>query len=366
MKGNRRILLIAEWQVGNLVQGVVKYARTHNWHLVFWHAGDVRETLCNWSGDGIIANLGYRNLLTHENISDPRMKLVSCVPLKYRSLPYSLVREDDVAIGRLAADFFIRYGYRNFAVYSHSLRGEAFRQTLAERGFGSCAHLATYSAPNTLSAWLRKLPKPCAVLAENDWDASDVINLAMLNHISIPDELAILGVGNDTNVCQASSIGLSSIDSRLEHLGYSAGAELDRLIDGGAPNSHGIAIEPAATPVERQSVNFALVGETRLGEIIDFMESKLNENLSIHGLATQFSLSDSSLYKLFVAHYHASPKQVLLQLRMRHAQNLLRDGKLTINEIVNTIGFSTPTAFFKAFREQFDCTPKQWRKQNLF
>ena len=94
MKGNRRILLIAEWQVGSLVEGVVNYARKHNWHLVLWHAGDVREAIRNWRGDGIIANVAYRGLLTRENIANPGMKLVSCVPLKYRSIPYTLVRED--------------------------------------------------------------------------------------------------------------------------------------------------------------------------------------------------------------------------------------------------------------------------------
>lgn len=71
--------------------------------------------------------------------------------------------------------------------------------------------------------WLVHLPKPCAVFAENDWDAADVINSALLNDIDIPSELSVLGVGNDICVCHAPSVSLSSIDSRLYQLGWVRG-----------------------------------------------------------------------------------------------------------------------------------------------
>ncbi len=360
MEKKRRVLLIAEWQVGSLMEGVASYANKHNWHLVIWHAGDVREAIRDWRGDGIIANLPYRGLFAPGRLVNEPMKLVSCVPLKYRSIPYTLVREDDAAIGRLAAEYFVKCGFQHFAVYSQSQRGRAFRHALCGMGFGDCEHLGTRSSAGRVCAWLRKLPKPCALLAENDWDASDIINWAMINQIEIPGELSILGVGNDSLVCRASSIELSSIDSRLLHLGFSAAAELDRLLDGGEARPEGISISPSPLPVERESVNFAVRGEPRLREIVEFMESRLSEPLGIHALARRFGLSDSSLYKLFTAQYHASPKQVLLRLRLRKAATMMRDGGHNLKEVAEEAGFPSPTAFFSAFKAMYGCTPRKW------
>lgn len=357
----KRVMLMVEWQVGQLVHGVVNYAHFHNWHLILWHAGDVRNALRNWRGDGIIASLQYPNLFTRKNLAQQDMKLVSLVPLKYPGIPYTLVRENDYAIGRLAAEYFIKCGFRYFGVYSASTRGKRFCETLKERGVGKCARLSTAS-PEKLPQWLAKLPKPCAVFAENDWDASDVMNAALLNNIGIPSELSVLGVGNDTCVCHAPAISLSSIDSRLYQLGWSAAEELDRLIDGGEANPQGIFIPPAPVPIERESTDFVVRSDPRIREIVDYMKQHLPQRLSIHSLAHRFGFSDSALYKLFAAQFNASPKQILLELRLKQADYMLRTESCTMKQVAEGAGFPTLAAFFEVFKEKYGCTPGQWKK----
>ena len=87
----KRVMLMVEWQVGQLVHGVVDYARTHNWHLILWHAGDVRKALREWRGDGVIAGVLYPDLFARKTVSGVDWKLVSLVPLKGPTLPYTLV-----------------------------------------------------------------------------------------------------------------------------------------------------------------------------------------------------------------------------------------------------------------------------------
>lgn len=356
----KRVMLMVEWQVGQLVNGVVGYARAHNWHLILWHAGDVRSALREWHGDGIIASLLYPDLFTRKNLTGDT-KLVSLVPLKYPCIPYTLVREDDSIIGKIAADYFIKCGYRNFGVYSVSARGRSFREELKVRGSAQCAWLST-DTPEKLPQWLKNLPKPCAVFAENDWDASDVINIAMQNGIAIPSDISVLGVGNDSCVCHAPAISLSSIDSRLYQLGWSAAEELDRLIDGGKENPRGIFISPAPVPIERESSNFIIRSNPRLREIIDYMRKNLDRKISIHSLAVRFGLSDSAFYKLFASQFSSSPKQILLELKLRHADDMLRTQNCAMKQVAEESGFSTLTAFFKAFKEKYGCTPGEWRK----
>lgn len=357
----KRVMLMVEWQVGQLVHGVVDYAHTRNWHLILWHAGDVRKALREWRGDGVIAGVLYPDLFARKTVSGVDWKLVSLVPLKGPTLPYTLVREDDAAIGRLAAEYFIRCGYENFGVYSASPRGKSFGETLKKHGVGRCARLST-NAPEKLPGWLVRLPKPCAVFAENDWDASDVINSALLSGIAVPSELSVLGVGNDDCVCHAPAISLSSIDSRLYQIGRCAAEELDRLIDGGKPDKNGIFIPPAPIPIERESMDFAVRGEPRIREIVDYMRGHLEQRLPIHSLALRFGLSDSALYKLFASEFRASPKQILLELRLKQADAMLRMGNFTMKQIAEGAGFPTLGAFFEVFKEKYGCTPGQWRK----
>lgn len=63
----KRVMLMAEWQVGHLVHGVVNYAHSHNWHLILWHSGSVRSALRNWRGDGIIASRRIRPIYRQES-----------------------------------------------------------------------------------------------------------------------------------------------------------------------------------------------------------------------------------------------------------------------------------------------------------
>ncbi len=359
----KHVMLMVEWQVGHLVRGVVDYARRHNWHLVLWHAGDIRIALRDWRGDGVIGSLSYPNLFCRKNLGNPNVKLVSLVPLKYPSVPYTLVREDDGAIGRLAAEYFSRSGYGYFAAFSASPRGRAFCETLKEQGF-KCARLST-NTPEKLPRWLARLPKPCALFAENDWDASEVLNVALWNKINVPGELAVLGVGNDPCVCHAPSIPLSSIDSGLYQLGMSAAGELDRLLDGGAPDPRGIFIPPSPVPVERGSTDFIVGSDPRLREVIEYMQLHLTERLSIHSLALRFGLSDSALYKLFAGQFNASPKQILLELRLKQVDFMLRaGGNDTMKQISESAGFPTMGAFFEAFKEKYGCTPGEWKRSN--
>lgn len=357
----RRVLLVAEWQVSQLVRGVVDYARSHDWHLVIWHAGDAYEAVRAFDGDGIIGNSTAHGLFAPANVGQRPVRLVSCVPLKYNSIPYTLVREDDAAIGRLAADYFFDAGFVNFACFSSSARGREFLRVVSERNARSCRHLATTASYEGLVQWLRTLPEPCALFAENDWDGSAVINAALLNGIDIPGRLSVLSVGNDYCVCHASSIALSSIDSRLWLVGYTAAAELERLLNGGEVNREGIAISPAPLPIERQSMDFAVRTDPRLREIVEYMKSSISQPMTMYSIAWHFGLSVSSLYKLFVNHFGEGPKQILLKLRLRHVDGLLRENKLPLKEISSSAGFPTATAFFSAFRRFYGCTPKQWR-----
>lgn len=372
-KERKTVLLALAWHLENLMQGVADYAKTHNWHLLIHRGGDFKDVLRRWHGDGIISS--FWNAYTEdatENILAARSwdstRMISLVPIRSSRIPCRVVREDDYAIGKLAADYFLGNGHRNFAAYSDSVRMTGFRDHLRQYGF-ACNDLSPFRTSereeSELLQWLRELPKPCAVFCENDWDAAELLNTALWGKIAVPDELAILGVGNDTMVCMASQITLSTIDSRLYELGMLAASELDKLIDGTEAPEGALLLKPNPQIVKRQSTDFYAVENPDLLKMIEFFRKHATDPLSIAEAARQFHTSESAMYKLFVRNLKISPKQFVLEQRLQIACEYLQmERAWTMEEISRQAGFPTPCGLFSAFQKRFGISPGIWRQNN--
>jgi LacI family transcriptional regulator len=372
-KTRKTVLLALAWHLERLMQGVVDYAKVHDWHLVIHRGGDFKKVLYRWRGEGIITSFwnayteeDTERILTARNMKTT--KLISLVPVKNSCDSCRIVREDDYAIGKLAADYFVNCGHRNFAAYSDSLRMIGFCDQLYSRDINFHCYAPNRSGEDEsqLTDWLRALPKPCAIFCENDWDAAELINTAIWAKLTIPDELAILGVGNDALICQATPISLSSIDSRLYELGKTAAAELDEFIDGKESPENVLLLKPNSLVVERQSTHFYAVENPVLRKMINYFRKNATSHVSITDVARKFHISESAFYKLFVRNLEISPKQFLLEQRLRIACDfLLNNSACTMDEIAWQSGFPTACAMFSAFQKRFGTSPGNWRKNNI-
>ena len=50
-------------------------------------------------------------------------------------------------------------------------------------------------------------------------------------------------------------------------------------------------------------------------------------------------------------------------VRMRHAQEALAAGELSVAQIAQTVGYANPNTFYKAFKRYTGVTPSQWKNQ---
>ena len=56
-------------------------------------------------------------------------------------------------------------------------------------------------------------------------------------------------------------------------------------------------------------------------------------------------------------------KELLLEKRLSKAAQLLRETKLTAQEIILAVGYENTSYFFRAFRARFGVTPKEYRRE---
>ena len=102
----------------------------------------------------------------------------------------------------------------------------------------------------------------------------------------------------------------------------------------------------------------------RTNMIDDFFEN----NMACYGtedqLADTLHISKRQLARVLQEHYGMNFRQKLLVTRMDHAGWLLRTSEKSIGEICSIVGYNSETTFFKNFKNHYDMTPLQYRKQH--
>ena len=102
-----------------------------------------------------------------------------------------------------------------------------------------------------------------------------------------------------------------------------------------------------------------------LEAVIKYIDANIqNPKLSNTNLARQLGISEVYLRKLFLAHYNISPKQYILDIRIRKAKQMLRDTPFTVAAIAEECGFSSVYHFCRAFKQRAGLTPTQYAINN--
>ena len=84
--------------------------------------------------------------------------------------------------------------------------------------------------------------------------------------------------------------------------------------------------------------------------------------LDISFIAQEMNMSTSSLYRKMKSLTGMGPNEFINKVRMREAEEMLIQGKLSISEIAFRLGYSTPTYFRQCFKEEFGMAPSDYAK----
>lgn len=88
-----------------------------------------------------------------------------------------------------------------------------------------------------------------------------------------------------------------------------------------------------------------------------------NMDLSVDGLADKMGMGRSQFYRKIKALTNLSPVELIRDLRLKRARDLLLSTDKSISEIAYEVGFSTPAYFTKCYREVYSETPSALREK---
>ena len=102
-----------------------------------------------------------------------------------------------------------------------------------------------------------------------------------------------------------------------------------------------------------------------LAKVRQYIDAHLSDSRLTNGfLASQMGISEVYLRKLFAKHLQTSPKQYILDARLRKAKQLLAESIKPVGVVAEECGFSSPYHFCRAFKQKIGQTPTEYAERN--
>lgn len=115
----------------------------------------------------------------------------------------------------------------------------------------------------------------------------------------------------------------------------------------------------AGEPCERPEQN---IRQKYVRAILNFISVKYSEPVGVQDLAGFCGLERSYLTRIFKEETGRSPREYLEDYRMKMARNLLKDPRLPIGYVANSVGYTDPFSFSKAFKRRTGIAPSRYRE----
>jgi len=369
------LLLSADAEYGRgVLRGVADFAEDHP-HCLFRVVEPDRTgiaTLAKWKPDGIVVMLNQKKLLPRV-LAIARPAVYVCKPVGVNNP--ACVQSDDVAVGRLGAEHLMErgaasYGFVGLAEGDYvQVRAEAFRKTIVEAGrsctvFQPLGKIAGTRERTALAEWLKKCPKPLAVMTCNDSCGRLVLETIRQTGLRSPEDVAVLGVDNEDPLSRLVWPGLSSVSLNTDEIGYKAAAMLYRTLAGAAVARNLVFIAPLGV-VARGSTRQLALEDPILSKVISAINESITQPLAVDDLAKLVEISRASLERRFRRFLDRTPLQEIRRVRIARARQLLKATDLPLKAIAAQCGYPAASRLIEAFQAETGVTPNTFRADAL-
>lgn len=379
MQRRRSVALLIETSnayARGLLAGVVAYVRRHQPWSIYLPEQDRAAApprwLAGWQGDGIIARIETAAVARAiRSVSVPVVDLSAARLVK--NVPW--LETDDGEIARLAADHLMQRGFKHFgfcgdAAFNWSRwRREHFQQTVERAGGHFHCYESSPQDPAAISwdaerrrmaQWLSRLPRPIGLMASYDIKAQFVLDVCRELEISVPEEIAVIGVDNDELLCSLSDPPLSSVVPNAQRTGYDAAHLLDRLMSGESVPAEAHFIPPLGVET-RQSTDVLAIDDVEVATAVRFIRQHAATGIKVSEVLRAVPLSRRVLESRFTRVLGHTPHEEIMRQRISRLKQLLAETDLPLREIASRAGFEHTEYLTVVFKRETGQTPTEFR-----
>lgn len=284
----------------------------------------------------------------------------------------SLIVTSSSQIAEKAADYFTTLGFSNYAYCGFKnfiwsdLRYSSYCRTLKQLRIGDIHTYIDIPTSNKdtdqkkITAWLKKLPKPICIFACNDDRAMYILQACKNSNISVPEEIAILGVDNDDLVCNLSTPPLSSIALDFKTAGFNAAKHLDELMGSNTTNA-AIEVQPVEV-ITRKSTDIFAVEDIELINAMIFIRNNFHKPIHVTDVVNQTQISRRELEYRFKQEFKKTVQDEINRLRIEFIKKKLTNSRDPIYKIATSLEFTDPEHFSRYFKNLTGINPSTFRQ----
>ena len=281
----------------------------------------------------------------------------------------AFVFDDDSSLGSAAVRHFITQGkYKSYAYAEadsirpwNRIRGEGFISGMAAHGMKVEVFTHTDTRPmSEVAAWMAALPRPAGVLASFDDVARVLLEACRMAKLKVPDDVAVLGIGNDPLICEHAVPQLSSVVPRFEDEGYRAARELQAMmISGRAPQRREITFGAMGIE-ERKSTARTYQGGALVQRGLAFIAENVLSGITVADVVRHLNVSWRLADLRFREVTGATIQSALVDARLEKVKRWLRDTDMHISDIAQRCGCD-PGVLRNLFRRRCGISMRAYR-----
>ena len=281
----------------------------------------------------------------------------------------AFVFDDDSSLGSAAVRHFITQGkYRGYGYAEadnirpwNRIRGERFVSGMTTHGMKVEVFTHTDTRPmNEVAAWLSNLPRPAGVLASFDDVARVLLEACRIAKLKVPDDIAVLGIGNDPLICEHTNPPLSSVIPRFEDEGYRAARELQAMmLSGRTPQRREITFGAQGVE-ERKSTARTQQGGALVQRGLAFIAKNVLSGITVSDVVQHLNISWRLADLRFKEVTGATIQSAIVDARLERVKKLLTDSDMRVSDIAQRCGCD-PGVLRNLFRRHCGISMRDYR-----
>lgn len=106
-------------------------------------------------------------------------------------------------------------------------------------------------------------------------------------------------------------------------------------------------------------------GDRKIKEMLVYIHEHFAESISVEQIANAAHVSRRVCFRLFQENLHMTPVEYMRSYRLRKACQMLSGSREPVTQVAYACGLGSSSYFGKVFREQFGCTPAEYRRKSV-
>lgn len=287
------------------------------------------------------------------------------------------VQSDLIAEAGLAAEHFAERGFRTLATAFYGKmwpEDKAFLERAQE--LGCRAEALDFGPPSVqysqeqfekeyavFDRWFARIKGPVGILARSDERALRLSYMCIRLGIRVPDTVAILGRGDDSDLCEFAPTRISSIRLNKKGRIQIAMELLDEMLAGKTPT-----LEPILTPplgiTTRQSTDIMTSQDPDVARALRFIWDNYGDpNLNVDAVVESVGCSRRKLEGLFRQEMGQGINEAVVTRRVKRSRDLLAHTDMKISAICNQVGLQSTRSLQRAFSRMYGLSPQKFRAE---